>query len=58
MHLAIDAVTKKQLVCKVVNLDRLKGKNMREEVRRKYQEGDILRQLRHVSSSTQVDPPR
>ncbi|KAI5459883.1 kinase-like domain-containing protein [Mariannaea sp. PMI_226] len=55
VHLAIDVATKKQLVCKLVNLDRIHGRNTREEVRRKYQEGDILRQLRHPNILSYVD---
>lgn len=41
--------TGKQIVCKLVNLDKL-GNNGCEEVRRKFQEADILRQLQHVSA--------
>lgn len=51
MYLAIESRTKKQLVCKLVNLDKLQGKARREEVRRKFQEADVLRQLHHVRSS-------
>lgn len=52
VHLATEMATKKQLVCKVVNLDKIKGKNSAEELRRRRQEVDILRQLRHVSGVT------
>ncbi|KAF4437508.1 CAMK kinase [Fusarium acutatum] len=47
--LANDVQTKKQLVCKLINLDKIQGKNSQEDIRRKFQEADILRQLRHVS---------
>ncbi|KPM36817.1 hypothetical protein AK830_g9761 [Neonectria ditissima] len=55
VYLAIDAVTKKQLVCKLVNLDKLRGNNSREELRRKFQEADLLRQLRHPNILSYVD---
>ncbi|KAH7001996.1 kinase-like domain-containing protein [Ilyonectria destructans] len=58
VHLAIDTVTKKQLVCKLVNLDRLQGKNAQEELRRKFQEADILRQLRHPNILRYIDTIR
>ncbi|KAJ4264899.1 hypothetical protein NW762_005142 [Fusarium torreyae] len=45
--LASDVQTGKQLVCKLVNLDKIQGKNSQEDIRRKFQEADILRQLRH-----------
>uniref|UniRef100_A0A0D2XZB6 Protein kinase domain-containing protein n=1 Tax=Fusarium oxysporum (strain Fo5176) TaxID=660025 RepID=A0A0D2XZB6_FUSOF len=45
--LANDVQTKKQLVCKLINLDKIQGKNPQEDIRRKFQEADILRQLRH-----------
>ena len=48
VYLAIDSNTKKQLVCKVVNLDKLQGRHGREQLWRKFQEVDILRQLQHV----------
>lgn len=47
--LANDVQTGKQLVCKLVNLDKIHGKNAQDEIRRKFQEADILRQLHHVS---------
>ncbi|KAH7159936.1 kinase-like domain-containing protein [Dactylonectria estremocensis] len=55
VHLALDAVTRKQLVCKLVNLDKLHKKNPPEELRRKFQEADILRQLRHPNILPYVD---
>ncbi|KAM5358969.1 hypothetical protein ACJZ2D_014831 [Fusarium nematophilum] len=48
--LAKDVSTGKQLVCKLVNLAKIQGKNSEEDIRRKFQEADILRQLRHASS--------
>jgi serine/threonine protein kinase len=50
--LANDVQTGKQLVCKLINLDKIQGKNAQEDIRRKFQEADILRQLRHVSQLT------
>ncbi|KAH7143939.1 kinase-like domain-containing protein [Dactylonectria macrodidyma] len=55
VHLALDSVTRKQLVCKLVNLDKLHKKNAPEELRRKFQEADILRQLRHPNILPYVD---
>ncbi|KAK7415089.1 hypothetical protein QQX98_006121 [Neonectria punicea] len=55
VHLAVDVVTRKQLVCKLVNLDKLQGNNSREELRRKFQEADLLRQLRHPNILPYVD---
>ena len=52
MYLAIDSNTKKQLVCKVINLDKLQARRGREQLRRTFQEVDILRQLQHVSYHT------
>ena len=49
VYLATEAVTKKQLVCKMVNLDKIQGRKAQEDLRRKLQEVDILRQLQHVS---------
>ncbi|KAF4956430.1 hypothetical protein FSARC_11566 [Fusarium sarcochroum] len=45
--LANEVQTGRQLVCKLVNLDKIQGKNAQEDIRRKFQEADILRQLRH-----------
>ncbi|KAF4448149.1 hypothetical protein F53441_8407 [Fusarium austroafricanum] len=53
--LANDVQTKKQLVCKLINLDKIKGKNAQEDIRRKFQEADILRQLRHPNILPYVD---
>ncbi|KAF4999021.1 hypothetical protein FDECE_11637 [Fusarium decemcellulare] len=53
--LANDVLRKKQLVCKIVNLDKIQGKNAQEEIRRKFQEADILRQLRHPNILPYVD---
>ncbi|KAF5237303.1 hypothetical protein FANTH_10869 [Fusarium anthophilum] len=53
--LANDAQTKKQLVCKLINLDKIQGKNSQEDIRRKFQEADILRQLRHPNILPYVD---
>ncbi|KAF7550928.1 hypothetical protein G7046_g7860 [Stylonectria norvegica] len=50
VYLALDVPTKKQLVCKLVNLDRTQGKHTLEERQKNLQEADILRQLRHVGS--------
>ncbi|KAI8715447.1 hypothetical protein NCS52_01052500 [Fusarium sp. LHS14.1] len=53
--LANEVSTGKQLVCKIVNLDKLQGKNAQEDIRRKFQEADILRQLRHPNILPYVD---
>ncbi|KAF9777007.1 hypothetical protein IL306_004713, partial [Fusarium sp. DS 682] len=53
--LAKDVQTKKQLVCKLINLDKIQGKNAQEDIRRKFQEADILRQLRHPNILPYVD---
>ncbi|KAG9498788.1 hypothetical protein J7337_009599 [Fusarium musae] len=53
--LANDIQTKKQLVCKLINLDKIQGKNSQEDIRRKFQEADILRQLRHPNILPYVD---
>lgn len=55
VYLAIEAETKRQLVCKVVNLAKQDGKMPREEVYRKLQEIDVLRQLRHPNILPYVD---
>jgi hypothetical protein len=47
--LANDVQTGKQLVCKLVNLDKIRGKDAQNNIQRKFQEADILRQLQHVS---------
>ncbi|RSM06343.1 hypothetical protein CEP52_005777 [Fusarium oligoseptatum] len=53
--LANEVWTGKQLVCKIVNLDKIQGKNAQEDIRRKFQEADILRQLRHPNILPYVD---
>ncbi|KAL7807374.1 kinase-like protein [Trichoderma aethiopicum] len=55
VYLAIEAKTKRQLVCKVVNLGKQDGKMPREEVYRKLQEIDILRQLKHPNILPYID---
>ncbi|KAG8414993.1 hypothetical protein J3458_008880 [Metarhizium acridum] len=47
VYLAQDAISKRQIVCKVVNLDELQNRFDRHGSTRKLQEADILRQLRH-----------
>ncbi|GKU03923.1 camk protein kinase [Fusarium langsethiae] len=53
--LANDVQTGKQLVCKLVNLDKIHGKNAQDDIRRKFQEADILRQLHHPNILSYVD---
>ncbi|UPK93927.1 hypothetical protein LCI18_004862 [Fusarium solani-melongenae] len=53
--LANEVSTGKQLVCKIVNLDKIQGRNAQEDIRRKFQEADILRQLRHPNILPYVD---
>ncbi|KAI9167473.1 hypothetical protein HJFPF1_03601 [Paramyrothecium foliicola] len=48
VYLAHETTTKRQLVCKLVNLDKIRGLDVDEIRRRKLQEADILRQLQHV----------
>ncbi|KAG9253865.1 kinase-like domain-containing protein [Emericellopsis atlantica] len=57
VYLALNTKTKKQLVCKVVDLDSLQGKGRRgkDQRRRKLQETDILRQLQHPNILAYVD---
>ncbi|KAH0495403.1 hypothetical protein TgHK011_008960 [Trichoderma gracile] len=55
VYLAIEAETRRQLVCKVVNLGKQDGKMPREEVYRKLQEIDVLRQLRHPNILPYID---
>lgn len=50
VYLAIDVITKKQLVCKLVNLDKQHSRSAGDVRRRTFQETDILRQLQHVSA--------
>ncbi|KID89255.1 Protein kinase-like domain protein [Metarhizium guizhouense ARSEF 977] len=47
VYLAQDVISKRQIVCKVVNLDELQNRFDRHGSTRKLQEADILRQLRH-----------
>lgn len=49
MYLARDSKSRSQLACKLVNLDKVQRKNASEQLQRKLQEVDILRQLQHVS---------
>jgi meiosis-specific serine/threonine-protein kinase MEK1 len=53
--LANDVQTGKQLVCKLVNLYKIHGKNAQDDIRRKFQEADILRQLHHPNILSYVD---
>uniref|UniRef100_A0A8H7KB76 Uncharacterized protein n=1 Tax=Bionectria ochroleuca TaxID=29856 RepID=A0A8H7KB76_BIOOC len=55
VHLATDTKTKKQLVCKVVNLQKLRGRDVTKQVQRRFQEADILRQLHHPNILSYVD---
>ncbi|PFH60566.1 hypothetical protein XA68_10771 [Ophiocordyceps unilateralis] len=55
VYLATEVETKKQLVCKVVDLSKLKGRNAPEDIRRKLQEADVLRQLQHPNIVRYVD---
>ncbi|KAJ4021567.1 hypothetical protein NW752_004575 [Fusarium irregulare] len=53
--LANDVETGKQLVCKLINLDKIRGRNAQDDIRRKFQETDILRQLQHPNILSYVD---
>ncbi|PNY29343.1 Protein kinase-like domain protein [Tolypocladium capitatum] len=53
--LATEVATKKQLVCKMVNLKAIRSENGPEELRRKLQEADVLRQLQHPNILPYVD---
>ncbi|KAL6697645.1 kinase-like domain-containing protein [Trichoderma pleuroticola] len=55
VYLATDSKTKRQLVCKLVNLGRQDGKMPREELYRKLQEIDVLRQLKHPNILPYID---
>ncbi|UKZ82300.1 hypothetical protein TrVFT333_010086 [Trichoderma virens FT-333] len=55
VYLATESKTKRQLVCKVVNLGRQDGKMPREELYRKLQEIDVLRQLKHPNILPYID---
>ncbi|KAK4068962.1 hypothetical protein Trihar35433_5541 [Trichoderma harzianum] len=55
VYLATESKTKRQLVCKLVNLGRQDGKIPREELYRKLQEIDVLRQLKHPNILPYID---
>ncbi|KAL7960601.1 kinase-like domain-containing protein [Trichoderma compactum] len=55
VYLAIEPKTKRQLVCKLVNLGRQDGKMPREELYRKLQEINVLRQLKHPNILPYID---
>ncbi|PHH79034.1 hypothetical protein CDD80_5748 [Ophiocordyceps camponoti-rufipedis] len=55
VYLATEVETRKQLVCKIVDLSKLKGKNAPEDIRRRLQEADVLRQLQHPNVLCYVD---
>ncbi|VUC29019.1 unnamed protein product [Clonostachys rosea] len=55
VHLATDTKSKKQLVCKVVNLQKIRGRDVTKQVQRRFQEADILRQLHHPNILSYVD---
>ncbi|KAL7788320.1 kinase-like domain-containing protein [Trichoderma ceciliae] len=55
VYLALDSKTKRQLVCKLVNLGRQDGKMPRDDLYRKLQEIDVLRQLRHPNILPYID---
>ncbi|KAL7910035.1 kinase-like domain-containing protein [Trichoderma velutinum] len=55
VYLAIESKAKRQLVCKLVNLGRQDGKMPREELYRKLQEIDVLRQLKHPNILPYID---
>ncbi|PHH84490.1 hypothetical protein CDD83_1858 [Cordyceps sp. RAO-2017] len=53
--LATEVETRRQLVCKVVDLTAAKGKNAPDGLRRRLQEADVLRQLQHPNILPYVD---
>ncbi|KAL9468757.1 hypothetical protein ACSS6W_010451 [Trichoderma asperelloides] len=55
VYLALESKTKRQLVCKLVNLGRQDGKMPQDEIYRKLQEIDVLRQLRHPNILPYID---
>ncbi|KAM0255770.1 hypothetical protein ACHAQJ_005440 [Trichoderma viride] len=55
VYLALEPKTKRQLVCKLVNLGRQDGKILRDELYRKLQEIDVLRQLKHPNILPYID---
>ncbi|PTB67847.1 kinase-like protein [Trichoderma citrinoviride] len=55
VYLAIESKTKRQLVCKLVNLGKQDGTMPREDSYRKLQEIDVLRQLKHPNILPYID---
>ncbi|KAL6901728.1 kinase-like domain-containing protein [Trichoderma evansii] len=55
VYLALESKTKRQLVCKLVNLGRQDGKMPQDELYRKLQEIDVLRQLKHPNILPYID---
>ncbi|UKZ71791.1 uncharacterized protein TrAtP1_012735 [Trichoderma atroviride] len=55
VYLALEPKTKRQLVCKLVNLGRQDGKMPQDELYRKLQEIDVLRQLKHPNILPYID---
>lgn len=55
VYLTLEPKTKRQLVCKLVNLGRQDGKLPQDELYRKLQEIDVLRQLRHPNILSYID---
>ncbi|KAL7930481.1 kinase-like domain-containing protein [Trichoderma chlorosporum] len=55
VYLAIEPKTRRQLVCKLVSLRRQDGKVPREDLYRKLQEIDVLRQLKHPNILPYID---
>ncbi|RCI15990.1 hypothetical protein L249_2991 [Ophiocordyceps polyrhachis-furcata BCC 54312] len=55
VYLASEVETRKQLVCKIVDLSKIKGKDAVDSIRRKLQEADVLRQLHHPNILRYVD---
>lgn len=47
-HLALDVATKKQLVCKLINVGQQAHRNPKKALQSALQEADVLRQLHHV----------
>ncbi|PNP38053.1 hypothetical protein TGAMA5MH_10152 [Trichoderma gamsii] len=55
VYLTLEPKTKRQLVCKLVNLGRQDGKMPQDELYRKLQEIDVLRQLKHPNILPYID---
>ncbi|KJZ72846.1 hypothetical protein HIM_07790 [Hirsutella minnesotensis 3608] len=55
VYMATEVGTKRQLICKVVDLKEVTGSDGAEQVRRKLQEADVLRQLQHPNILAFVD---